>query len=367
MTLWWTTLAWADPAAVVDEARSAVRAGQIDEARALIRELVQSPDGRQSGEGWWLLAQLAVQRADLDEALRAADRAFVHAPDDAARTAAEALLVWLNDRFGTLHITSKAEASYLLKEAEPYFETELREWSATAVAAVQQPSPGPRRVGLPAGTWTLDGQSLVVAPGEVTEVSGGGSAWRDLGLGVGASVIGGGPTFAAAHLHVRWDAPVGTFRVGLEAAGGPHLFPTWEGALVATSGRVGATGHALVGDGTRPMRLGLRAGMGRAPGTPLTCREGTCGPDVDVPDLALWATRTDAYLHVDVGFDQTSSRAARTWGVSVVPFAGAALGWVDRQGSATRLDGAGATSWVADAPATFSAEAGLSLTVFFRP
>lgn len=140
-----------------------------DDAARELRQILQTPAGQQSYQAWWLATEVAWQVLDIDWAEQAADRAAELAPDDTARARAKALADSERREFGWLKVTAPYPGMVSRIQVElksTLFDPELKRWVNRAARRLHERSPLPVRIGMPAGTYVVNGHEVTVSAGE---------------------------------------------------------------------------------------------------------------------------------------------------------------------------------------------------------
>lgn len=184
---------------ILDQARFQIRREFWDQAERDLVRATEHPDGANDPEAWFLLAQVRYQRSDLLGARTAADRALTNArtPDQADQS--RAILEFLKSDFALVTVDSTQLGLRWHPQIEaqnPLYDPEQQAWVERLSKRLRRERPVlPVTVGLPAGTWEINGQTLELKAGERERVTlgiraaGGGMAsarlaWMEISTGV---------------------------------------------------------------------------------------------------------------------------------------------------------------------------------------
>lgn len=232
----WTVLVV--PAAGVEgtfeEARELIEREEYAEAERILEREVRREDGGRASEPWYLLATVRLFRCDIEGAREASERAqaLASTPDDEARSSKLGRV--LSTDFGLVDVVTDLEDVITRLDIEA-----SGEGTNSVVAAYLERLPDhlphtwrlPGRIGLPTGSYTINGVPATVRGGELTAVH---LRPRDLRL----------PLFQRLR---RFEVELGA---GMSTWAGRHVSHMLPGAHL----------RAVVGVGVGPMVLGVLGG-----------------------------------------------------------------------------------------------------------
>jgi len=154
----------------VDQARFFIKRGWYDDAEEQLELATATEDGTLDPEAWFLLAKVRYERADVSGARYAADRALVNSRDDDTTRQTRELLAFFEEKFGTVMLEGPQEATATLLDVEltsTLFDPDLRVFFNTLKDRVrEEPTVLPHGLGLPAGSYTINGAEVEVTAGE---------------------------------------------------------------------------------------------------------------------------------------------------------------------------------------------------------
>jgi hypothetical protein len=134
-----------------------------------LKELEAAREADPGGfEAWLLTAQVRYSLKDVEGAWKAAGEAADKAGSDEERASAEQLEGYLKSTFGVLRIKGpyEAAASILQVEAsDPVLDPELKKWIDDVALELRSRTLLPVDVGLPAGSYVINGQPAEVVAG----------------------------------------------------------------------------------------------------------------------------------------------------------------------------------------------------------
>jgi hypothetical protein len=340
----------------VDQAQFYIRKRWYADAERELLAAIALPDGRLDPEAWFLLAQVRTERTDLPGAREAAHRAWSYARDDAQLQAASSLATWLDREFGVLRLDALhmgVTANVDIQLESTIFDPDLKLFLARTHEARGRRYVLPTSLGLPAGTYRVNGQQVEVPGGGEASVT---LSGRDLRRGVqgalqrsqlevdlGALVWVGQDTshlLPAPTAQIAWSQPVGRVVFGVLTDLGAQPYQTLEGDLGVSlaSASLGArAGFEL--PRTRP--LVIRPSVGwrtlTVPGMAAPCREGAagvvCGSQVD-PQLVIYTVGRAHAPFLELQVDYLDRMRARSWGVGVKGSVERAFGTLPAYGTA---------------------------------
>ncbi len=312
------------PADAIEAARFFIRKEWYADAEAELSSFVATEDGALDPEAWYLLAQVRFERADLDGARDAAERAQTFARDDAQLQQAASFAEFLRTQFGVLTVEGTyagVSTTLDLSLDSVLYDPDLKAWLARLSAIVETPLELPVRLGLPAGTYTVNGRQVTVAPGAEANVQlatgdlatrGGGVAQlATLELGVGTSIWLGEDArdlLPGVATQLAVSQPLGLLVVGVTLDWDPRWFRTADGALgnsLAGWGAGARVGVALAGGDPLQIRPSLGYRFARIPGIARDCEGGSpsgCTPDA-AADVVIYGVATAHIALAELAID----------------------------------------------------------------
>lgn len=314
MLLWLTTSAMAaetrsdDFRSYLDQARFFIKREWYEDAVEQLEMAVQTDDGRRDAEAWFLLAKVRYELCDLVGARQAAEQARLNSDDPQQFSQTHDLLAFYRESFGLVELTGsrpglETELSLVLEstlfdpDLKNYFNKLSERLSGVSVAL-------PHTLGLPAGSYTINGVFVNVEAGEVLSLEptlyGSGSnklqsTELELGLG-GSRWLGETSQSLAPTTEVSLGIPAGPMTLGILATWAPQPFQDRSGVNVFAP--LGLTGGIRVGfevQGLQPfvLRPSLVGRFGAVPGLELTCQGGevwSCARDAEPNPRYVYAT-----------------------------------------------------------------------------
>ncbi len=351
----------------LSQAEHFARKGWYADADAELRAGLASPGGSDSFELHWLAAQVAWELLDVPRALEMAQGAARTAPDDDRRARADALVQSYQQGFGIVVIDAPQPGMVSRLQVEPVspiFDADLKRYVNQLSLALRDRTPLPVEVGLPVGSYQVNGHDLVVQPGERVQLdlpmkalgARGLAALQvtrlELGLGVGL-LLGDrvvnqrpGPTAQAA-----LTQPIGPVLVGVMLDGNlagysatagqaEGAVPTWNVGL--------RIGREVTLGGPLAFRPSLQYRYGYVPGLPYACQP--AGPDQwscraesdsaalnDAP-LAVYATGRAHRPGVELALDYRQAGRTTALGTGVRLVVDQAIGSVPARSDAVDDD-----------------------------
>ncbi len=272
----------------VDQARFYLKKSWYADALTELEAAAASPDGRLDAEVWFLLAQTRYALGELSGARYAADRAFVNSrtPDQASQS--RELAEHLDETFGVLRLLPPRDSVTTRIDLElesRLLDPELKRWVTMLQERLDDTTTLPLELGLPAGTYVVNGAEVTVRGGEETElvppIDGRGLAWQTLRIELSAGASGwlGKATASmlpAATTGLAVSAPLGSLEVGLVADWTPTAIALASGEvttdLQSFAGGV-RVGLDLGGDEALRIRPALSWRYGQLPGVQVPCRQ----------------------------------------------------------------------------------------------
>ena len=320
---------------LLDQARFQIRKEFWDQAELDLVRATDHPDGAADPEAWFLLAQVRHQRADLPGALAAAERALTNArtPDQAAMSGA--LIDFLRTDFALLTVRGAQPGLRWMPRLTldgMIVDPEQQAWVARLEKRLQKERPTlPITIGLPASTWTVNGEALDLAPGaraaiELSPSAAAGGlalarlAWLEVGTGITFWARSSGGLLPSPTGSLGVTVPVGgPLVVGLFGTVTPTAILAEDGvyrfdAGAATAGfRVGP----LLDDGQRFLfRPAIGYRVGTVAGERLGCERAesgfVCGDSAT--DRVVYARGPAHHLHAEVALDYLDRRRTSALG-----------------------------------------------------
>jgi len=343
----------------LDQARFFVKRGWYPDAEEQLELAVATDDGQLDAEVWFLLAQVRYELADLSGARQAADRALVNAFDEVQTKETRALLTFFEDKFGFVQLVAPVEGAATRLEVEltsTLFDPDLKEFLARLLARLdEEPVVLPYDLGLPAGTYVINGEEVVVERGgeaslDTPLVGTRALALQTLQLEVGAgAALWLGPRAThytpAPAAQVSLSVPLGgRVVVGGWVDASPTPYLTQAGAVGVAGGVGGAGGRIGVElPRTQPMvvrpSVGWRAG--RIGGVELPCAVGSatvCGPDAP-GQLYVYAPAVAHGPVVELAAHYQDRRKRSSWGAGLKLVGEYAFATLPEQAEAAARDG----------------------------
>lgn len=360
---------------LLDQARFYVKKQFWDDAVTELDRVTATLEGRIDPEAWFLLAQARYQLGDLEGAQQAAQRSHSYARTDGQLQAAAGFESFLTEQFGVVLVKAPYDGLVGTLDVEltsTLFDPEQKVWLARVEKRIAGKQTLPVRVGLPLGTYKINGRDVEVIPGKTIEVVLGPGelstgvtqlARAEVAVGIGAwlgaDVEG---LLPAIETQLALSQPAGPLIFGLMVDWSPRALVDISDAIVpVTQGfsagiRVGveARGPALVfrpSVGYRYARIpGVARGCVTGADDVFGCREGTDGADLVVYPIG------GAHVPlVELALDWSDRSRKSALGLGVKGIAEHAFGQLPTEGDA--VDSRGVSfSWQLDPKErTFSA------------
>jgi len=339
----------------VDQAEFFLRKDWYEDAEEQLALATEHPDGQHDPVVWYLLATTRLSLGDVLGAQLAADRAQTNARTLDQAQQAEQLNTYLATTYGVLVITGPqgTSARLDLQLDSLVFDAQAQEIAAIVREQARDKALLPRRIGLPAGTWQLNGDPVVIPPGETVTLpvpEGGGPSplltlfdRAEVEVGIGLAGWQGQETadlFPAPEMRVALSWPVGPIDLAVTGSWRPQAYQRRDGSALssAASGgfglRLGLPLPELEPWIVRPALTGRIAWI---PGIPMNCLRSeadyTCDQDGPsdvllygvgrawVPGAELTVARLERRRQFSIGFGM-QARLERAFGT--LPTAGAA-------------------------------------------
>jgi hypothetical protein len=223
MIAWWVVAsAWAADTAHLDQARLFYRRGWYADAESELETALSSPEAADAREIHALLAQVRLQRCDIEGARKSAAQALRLSQIEGDVAAASAFVDFLDAQFGRVVVRSRQEglrSHVRIEPLDPVYDAELQAYTHRIQAQLERAVDLPLTLHLPVGRWQINGHEVTIATTgtteQVLETSGIGGLWQtlelDLGFGLGAWF---GPD-------VRGQFPAPSFEAALRVPVGP--------------------------------------------------------------------------------------------------------------------------------------------------
>lgn len=322
----------------VDQARFQIRKGYFEQAEQDLERASQHPDGAVDPEVWFLLAQVRFELADLPAARDAAHRALTFARDADQQAATASLTDLLDQSYGLVKVDGiQPGLSWhpRIEAAGPLFDPEQQAYVDRLVKRLRKDKPKlPLVVGLPVGTWDVNGETVEIATEDRANVAlglrkAGGSlaaaslAWLEVGTGIALWFGSDENLLPTPDTQVAITAPIGgPWALGAVVHWTPTAIATEDGKYQFDSRAItaGLRIGPLIDDGElfllRPA-IGWRSGS--IAGVRLTCTtdgaEAVCG---DMPaDVVVYANGTTHIGFVEVAADYLDRRRTSGFGAGV--------------------------------------------------
>lgn len=329
------------------QARHFARKGWTEDALQEAAMARSTPEGAVDPEVWTLSAELAKQLQDI-VAARCLAKEAVRLAGPSGR--AQALLVELDRTYGYLTIFSAGDASTTTLDITPprlFASAEHKAYVDDIVATHQERQPLPVRLALPAGTYVINTENIVVQPGRDQELvlrpRDTRPAWQSpalrlttgVGLGLGDTESLPNTTFLT-RLSATWPLLQGT-RASLRLGAATELRPT-PATDAGTEPPAGTlAGGVIEGvwstDTGTELRLGGLVGWATAPGLAVVCplSSTTCTLGQASPDPADHTLINGSGLHTGLVVGATQRRfGSLSWlGIGLTGSAGQTQGTVD--------------------------------------
>lgn len=359
---------------LLDQARFYVKKGFWDDAVVELERVTDASEGRIDPEAWFLLAQARYQTGDLEGAQLAAQRSHSYARTDAQLQAAAGFEAYLVEQFGVVVVRAPYDGlvgTLDLTLTGTLFDPEQKVYFARVQKRVAAKQTLPVRLGLPIGTYRINGHDVEVAPGKPVELvlgpaelSTGVTQLARAEIGVGVGTWFGGDVeglLPAVETQLALSQPVGPLVVGVMVDWSPRALADRAGALVWRP--QGLAGGVRVGVEARGQRIVFRPSVGYRyallPGIARGCARGddvfSCVEGVGDADLVVYPTGGAHVPMIELALDWSDRSRKSAVGLGVKGVAEHAFGRLPADGEA--VDGAGAKyDWtLTDADRPFSA------------
>jgi hypothetical protein len=165
------TSASRDAATHVAQARLSIKKGWWEDAARELDLALAAPDGPRSFEAHWLRAKVAWELVDYDTVLRMATAAQPLAPDEDKRGEAAQLATLCQSSMGVVVLSGpRGQSAVKLGLPAVIFDPELKRYAERAAERLGKGADFPLRLGLPAGSYTVNGVAVEVAAGAQSTV-----------------------------------------------------------------------------------------------------------------------------------------------------------------------------------------------------
>ena len=298
-----------------DQARFFIKKEWYRDAKEQLELAIGTEDGRLDPEVWFLLAKVRFELGDLVGARYAADRALVNSRDDDQARQTQELLSFFEQKFGYVTVVAPYDGmstTLSITLESTIFDPDIKVWLNNLVASLSEPVVLPYELGLPAGSYTINGESVDITPAGHASISPklrgrapGSLQVIEIEIGLGGTGVIGKPgenLVMAPTTELSVGRPFGIVVIGLGAAWMPQLYTTAVGGLNVAVG--GFNGSARVGidiPGLQPfvLRPSLEYRLGMLPGLELACANTTaeapaptwtCSPGSPVEELFVYTS-----------------------------------------------------------------------------
>ncbi len=270
----------------IDQARLFLRKELLADAQAELEAAVTTDDGLLDAEAWYMLARVRYVRRDLAGARFAADRAYVHSRIDAHEQIAREFMDHLATAFGELVLEPPRESVSTALEISlqsRILDPELKRWVHDVVSALPETVTLPHILGLPAGTYLVNGVETEVTGSASTHLTppirGHATSWQTLRFEVS---LGGSAWFGrrtanllpAATVGLALGGPIGPIEIAAVGDWTPRSYSLANGdlALGMQGGAVGLRlGIEIPGEGALRVRPSVSWKTGLLPGVESGC------------------------------------------------------------------------------------------------
>ena len=282
------------------QARFFTDKGWTEDALRALDQAVQTEEGQRSAEAWFLLASLHLGQARYATALHAARQAHAHAASDGERADTADLLQFLEGQFGTVRLESPRKASVQLDLTleTTLFDPALKSYVAQLLQRLDaERAPLPTVMGLPAGSYTINGTFVHVDPGSeatfdptLNRTTRARRAYLSLGIGAAQWFATG--LSPALSSEVALEIPMGAVFVGPVVQWNPQPFTAgeqtqWSAESIAGGLRLGVD---VTGPSRWVVRPAAEVRVGRLGGLRFGCRQ--------TPDLVCtYGADREPFLH----------------------------------------------------------------------
>ena len=345
----------------VAQARFFVKKGWYGDARKALDRALALPEGAQSYEVHWLMAQVAYELLDAETALLHAREAAELAsdPDDALQ--ATRLAEWLAQTFGVLEVHAPypgVQSRLQLERSSMLLDPELKRFIDQVALEWTHPQALPVRIALPAGEYVVQGETVVIEPSGETRLdlplnalgSKGFAALQvsrlELSSGVGMLT-----SPRTANLMPSWETQVGvsqplrgwllgaTFDYSVRS----YVVDGWGPVSQRNAMAVGARfGRELMVAGPLAVRPSIGYRYGYVPGIPFECTAAgdafrCLPPDASgmEPEVLVYAIGRAHIPYVELSVDWRRAGRTTASGVGVRIAVDHAFGHVPESGTAT--------------------------------
>ncbi len=331
-----------------------------------LRAALAAPGGDERFEVYWLGSQVAWELLDVPRALMLAEGAVRTAPDDSRTESAQALVDSYKQGFGflTIDATQPGMVSRLQVDPQtPIFDADLKRYVNQLSLRLRERTPLPIVVGLPVGSYEINGQAVTLAPAEEQTLR---LPMRALGargiaalqvtrleIGAGVGLLTGarvGNLYPAPTAQLSLSQPIGPLLLGLIADGtlagysaprgdSVHAQPTWDVGL--------RVGHELIIGGPLAFRPSLLYRFGFVPGLGYACRPdgdawrcdaATSSAELSDAPVAVYATGVAHRPGIELALDYREAGRTTALGTGVRLVIDQAIGTVPDSATAVTSD-----------------------------
>lgn len=352
----------------VDQARFFMKKDWFGDAEEQLELAIGTDDGELDPETWFLLASVRYQLTELAEAREAADRALVNSRTEEQTRQAKEFLSFLDQQFGIVELQSPRTGTTTklnITLESVIFDPQLKEYFNKLNDRLGDNVTLPYPLGLPAGTYTINGEQVEVAAGsssshDVAILARGPTGLQLVEVDVSAGILAlfGDPapdSIPAPQFELGVNQPIGIWVLGGTATWTVHPIQQLAGIVVAPTGwsAGGKFGVETQGDAQIALRPSLTARYGAVPGIELGCDPGavlTCVPRIgDTNPLRIaYTTGHAAMIGGEVDVVYRDRRRESGLGVGLKTAIDGLFGRVPASGESLTVGGAAAQSFEID-------------------
>lgn len=320
-------------------------------------------DGAQNFELHWLGAQVYYELGRMDRAAALATRAVDLAPSDAARDQATGLRDFLVTTFGSLTIQAPypgIRSRLQLEVTSLVLDPELKRLINKTALELREPVDLPVTVWLPEGDYLVNGRTIHVNVGSVSQLS---MEMKELGsrglaalqvsrleISLGIAVPFGPDVAnlrAGGAAELAFTQPLGPILVGVLGAWDARTYAGGREETVfdPLAGDLGLrVGRELVLGGPLAVRPSLGVRYGTTPGIALSCAEdgdgaARCAADTEAPTYAVYAPGAAVSPFGELVVEYREAGRSTALGIGVKAAVAQSFGTTPRAGTATLDDG----------------------------
>ena len=343
---------------LLDQARFYVKKQFWDDAVTELDRVTNTLEGRIDPEAWFLLAQARYQTGDLEGAQLAAQRSHSYARTEDQLQAAAGFESFLTEQFGVVLVKAPYDGlvgTLSLELTSTLFDPEQKVWLARVQKRMTGRQTLPVRLGLPLGTYQINGRDVEVVPGKTTELVLGPAelstgvtqlARAEVGVGIG-TWLGGDVDglLPAIETQLALSQPVGKFVLGVMVDWSPRLLADASGAFVLVP--QGLSGGARIGVEVRGPKLVFRPSIGYryglVPGVGRGCANDddgfACATGTDDADLVVYPVGGAHVPLIELALDWGDRSRKSALGLGVKGIAEHAFGRLPASGDAVDARG----------------------------